>query len=423
MLLKRIKTQLIGGMLYKLVSVISNFLLVSLTVRYLGNVEFGFFIALTSIATWVFLFDLGLAKGMRNKITIALEDQNFLLIRKMIGYSYAFNFLASSILLLFIFTLFSCFDFDFEHYQVKSFDLVFLILAIIFKFIFSPITQLNFATHKSHHNIFLECSVLLLAVFSYLILNNVDLSYGRTSVAIIVFSISSVLPFIFGTFTFFWLNKHLKPIFNLDHKRNINLVKDGITILVIQLLSLIFVGFDRLILFRFSGPESVSTYEISYKLMSIIMLPFSIFIAPIWSLVSQARKNSDFPLINDIVSKFNTLFFILILLVIFIVYFNGFILTIWLGNEMSVSTIDLLLVGCVILSIIYSTFYTDVFIGLDNFKFPIFLIFFGLLSKYLIIFLYNDTLDVKVLCVSTTLGYIFYFILAPSLLRRIVCVS
>ena len=55
------------SVIFKAGSVVANFMLVPLSIQYLGKENYGIWLTLSSVITWFALFDIGLGNGLRNK--------------------------------------------------------------------------------------------------------------------------------------------------------------------------------------------------------------------------------------------------------------------------------------------------------------------------------------------------------------------
>ena len=62
---------------YKIGSIISNFMLVPLTINYLDTENYGIWLTLTSFISWFSFFDIGLGNGLRNKFAEAKTLGNY----------------------------------------------------------------------------------------------------------------------------------------------------------------------------------------------------------------------------------------------------------------------------------------------------------------------------------------------------------
>ena len=58
-------------------SILISFFLAPLTLGYLNEYEYGVWLTISSVLSWVYMFDIGLGNGLRNKLTeaIALGDK------------------------------------------------------------------------------------------------------------------------------------------------------------------------------------------------------------------------------------------------------------------------------------------------------------------------------------------------------------
>ena len=65
------------SLILKGASILISFILVPLTLDYLNSYEYGIWLTLNSVLSWIYLFDIGLGNGLRNRLTEALAAKNF----------------------------------------------------------------------------------------------------------------------------------------------------------------------------------------------------------------------------------------------------------------------------------------------------------------------------------------------------------
>ena len=58
-------------------SILLSFILVPLTINYINADAYGVWITLTSIVGWVAMFDIGIANGLKNKLSESLAEQDY----------------------------------------------------------------------------------------------------------------------------------------------------------------------------------------------------------------------------------------------------------------------------------------------------------------------------------------------------------
>src|SRR5665647_416367 len=73
----RAKKNILISFICKVASILISFLIVPLTLGYVGKIEYGIWMTISSIITWFAFFDIGLGNGLRNKLAeaLALNDK------------------------------------------------------------------------------------------------------------------------------------------------------------------------------------------------------------------------------------------------------------------------------------------------------------------------------------------------------------
>ncbi|HOP12476.1 MAG TPA: LPS biosynthesis flippase, partial [Lentimicrobium sp.] len=66
------RKNILASFFIKGVSIIVGFIFVPLLIGYLGEVEYGIWITMSSILAWVNYFDIGLGNGLRNRFAESL---------------------------------------------------------------------------------------------------------------------------------------------------------------------------------------------------------------------------------------------------------------------------------------------------------------------------------------------------------------
>ena len=73
----------------KAINIAVNFLLVPMSIGFIGSEKYGIWLAISSIFTWFSLFDLGFGHGLRNKLTESLANENIKLSKIYVSTTYA----------------------------------------------------------------------------------------------------------------------------------------------------------------------------------------------------------------------------------------------------------------------------------------------------------------------------------------------
>ena len=72
----------------KAISILSNLLVVPLTIHYVNPTRYGIWLTISSIIGWIAFFDLGLGNGFRNKFSEARAKGDMPLARKYLSTTY-----------------------------------------------------------------------------------------------------------------------------------------------------------------------------------------------------------------------------------------------------------------------------------------------------------------------------------------------
>ena len=81
------------------------------------------------------------------------------------------------------------------------------------------------------------------------------------------------------------------------------------------------------------GQLSVTQYNISFKLIGIISIIFTIILTPIWSAATDAYYKNDYNWFNKTIKKLNFIWLATSILGFLIVFFSDYIYISWLGSK------------------------------------------------------------------------------------------
>jgi O-antigen/teichoic acid export membrane protein len=292
--LKQIK----GSVLYKIGAILATFLAMPIMIKYLGAEQFGVWATMLTLITWVMLFDLGIGNGLRNKVSESLAQNND---QQAAGYiSTAYGLIGIISFLLFSLFLIasiwvpwqSVFNTQAISESMLKNAVITLSFFIFFNFWISLVNQVYHGLQKS--------SVVVLGQFlsnaSALLLVFVLYKFTETSILkmVLAYGFSLVLANVLLSIALSKSHKGLRPTFAFFDKQKISpLLSLGIKFFVIQLAALVIFMTDKMIITQLLGPEQVTTYEVLFKLFSVIIVIHSLIIAPLWPAYSDAYVRGD----------------------------------------------------------------------------------------------------------------------------------
>ncbi len=259
-----IKKNIGFSFLIKGFSILVSFLLVPLTLHYLSVYEFGIWLTLSSIFTWINYFDIGLGNGLRNRLTEAMAQKEHRL-----GQIYvSTTFFLLSIIIIVVFIVFLLLQLFVNWHNLLNIDPLkvtnlnrVIILAFAFfclNFLFKIIGIIYIAAQKPAFNDFITLTGNLLSLILIYILTRT--TTGTLINVALVYSAAPVLVLLIAyPFTFNGAFKQLRPAlkaFKMSCAKD--LMNLGIQFFILQISSLIIFGTSNIIISRILGPEGVT---------------------------------------------------------------------------------------------------------------------------------------------------------------------
>ncbi len=319
-------------------SLILSFIIIPLTIEYINKVQYGIWITISSIVTWLSFFDFGFGNGLRNKLTKSKtlkENENS---RKYVSTTYAtltvisILFLIISILIVPIIDWRALLNIP---SQIKD-NITVIILITIFSFSIQFVAQLiNTVLTALHESakvsiINLIGQLLVIIIIIYLIKN----VKSNLTILIGVLTITPIIVLLMANiFLFKRKFKHISPSFKYIDIRYIkDIFSQGSSFFLIQIGVIILFQTDNFIINKILGPNYVTEFNITYKLFSLVTFIFIILVTPYWSAITESYTKNDFNWIRKSIKRMRYIWLMLSTLVIILIFSHKYIFKIWLGD-------------------------------------------------------------------------------------------
>jgi O-antigen/teichoic acid export membrane protein len=338
-----VKVNILASTLIKGVSVFISFLLVPLTLGYLNADEYGVWLTLSSILTWINYFDIGLANGLRNKLAEAISTNNVKLGQTYVSTTFALL----TIIMLVFFLVFSVINSSIEWENVLKTTtsyggtlnkLVFIVFAFFcLQFIFRTVGTILIAAQRPALNDLLGVVGNLLSLLIIYILTK--LTPGSLYYVAITFSAAPVLIFLIAYFILFYGKyKYLKPtISSINFSYSKDLIGLGVQFFIIQIaVCIVIYSSTNIIIAQLYGSESVTIYNVAYKFFYSLSMAYIIIIMPFWSASTDAYIKKDFFWIQSSLRKLLIVFFGSLVLLILMLLFSNIFYKFWVGDSVKV---------------------------------------------------------------------------------------
>lgn len=339
-----IKKNIIASLFLKCINILTGLLLVPLTIDYVNSSKYGVWLTVSSIVLWLSYFDLGLIHGFRNKYTTAISQGKAQLAQEYLSTTYAILAIIFGLIFICILPLIHFFNWsallnlkDFDEYELKqTFSL--LIFFFCIDMVAKVFTTMLIAEQKPALATFIQTIGQVAALLGIYILTLFSRDESLTYLASILTGVPCLLLIIisFVGFTSRWHN-NIRP-----SKKNIrfSLVKDilglGGKFFVITVSMLFIYNLVNIILTRILGPESVTEYNIAYKMFGVIYMIVHIILTPFWSAFTDAYVKKDLLWMNRMMNKLEMLWFLCIPILFLMLCFSDYIYEIWLGKDIQI---------------------------------------------------------------------------------------
>jgi O-antigen/teichoic acid export membrane protein len=351
-----------------------SFILVPLTLKYLGISEYGIWITLIGIIEWFNFFDIGLGHGLRNKYVEAKAKNNLDDVKKYISTTF-FMMVFISITIFLIFFISSIFinwyevlNAPKELSSVLQSLSIYLVGIFCIRFIINIISVLFTADQNPAVPAIIILSGNTLSLLSVYILN----MYGKTSLISlgIALYMSQILPMLIA-FVYFFSTKYKAYFpawssFSIPHIKQILTL--GIKFFLIQITALILLQSNNIIIAHVCGLKDVTDFNIANKYINILLTVFMTLLTPLWSATTDAYSRNDIAWIKKSYNQLNRIWMLLILAGILMILVAPFFYNLWLKGTVLPNILLLVILLLNVICLMRSTLYRSFMNGVGKIK-------------------------------------------------------
>lgn len=329
--------------LFTILSTLSTFALLRTLFAYFNfnQNDYGLWLIIFSILSYIYLMDFGISNGLRNIIT-PIVNSNRKLINVYISSNYIIMLLFTFILLIIANAIMYFFPYELM-YKLNGFNMnlnhfkIFISLVVnlqIFYFLVSSIKPIFHAFSKSYLvNVsqFLS-NVLIIITLSVII--HLNLNDDWILLAVFYMGIQTIVIAIISVII---IKRYgIKFKFNKNKKEYIEILDLGYKFFFLQLSNLILFNSMNILVGIFVNLEEASKFQVSYKLLSMYILIFNIISAPVWTLVITKWQENNVQSIRNILRKLQKLILLISIPIIVTSLFLNQIVKLWMGNNFGI---------------------------------------------------------------------------------------
>lgn len=335
-----IKKNVIASFFFRAISILVSLSLVPISISYLTSETYGLWLTISSVISWMTFFDFGFAHGFRNSFAKAVAKEDFVLAKKYVSTAYftiSCIFITLMLLTLFINNFLNWSEILNQPSELNDeLKTVFQIMIIFFclKNIIDVFLTMMTAYQRpaaSMGIIALGDLFVLLTVCAIVYFSKLDLSL----LAFIMYFVPCCVTLCVSVVVF---NRKAYKKFSPNVKFiDTSLIKDivgiGLQFFVIMMSMLFIFQFTNIIITRELGPESVTLYNVTYKLFNIVIVVMTVLLTPMWSAFTDAYTKQDYVWMRNCMKKIERLGLLTIPVIVSLFLLSEFIFDIWLDDR------------------------------------------------------------------------------------------
>jgi O-antigen/teichoic acid export membrane protein len=375
---QNIKKNVLLSFLIKGGSIIVTFLLVPLTLGYLGARDYGIWLTMSSVIAWFGFFDIGLGNGLRNRFAEALAVGDKALARVYVSTTYfGLAGIFGILWLLFVgASFFLNWNIIFNISENKTDNLQLLVVYVftlfILRFILRLIAIIITADQKpALSNTFDPLSNVISLIIIYVLTITTQGSLMYLAMAV---TFSPVFVLLVASLYFFSHRyKEYRPsikYFRLDQLKDLTGL--GFQFFIIQIAVLVIFSTDNMIITQVIGPEAVTPYNIAFKYLNSIAMVFAIILNPLWSAYTQAYTVNDIPWIKQITRQLVKIWLGVAALVVIMILISGYFYHFWIGDKVVIPITITIFMGIFILISTWNNIFVYFINGTGKIRFQLY---------------------------------------------------
>ncbi|MDA3929918.1 MAG: oligosaccharide flippase family protein [Prolixibacteraceae bacterium] len=390
----RAKKNISVSFISKGISILISFLIVPLTLGYVGKVEYGIWMTISSIISWFAFFDIGLGNGLRNKLAEALAKDDKETAKVYISSTFALIAGIATLMFVgfFVAANYISWNAALNTNVVANNELFKIVVTVFFffciGFVMKVLSSILQAMQRYAINNILSVIAQMLGLIAIFILVkttngslfNLCLVYGsKTAIVLLIASI----------FLFSGSLKEFRPRFHyINIKRAIPLMNLGIWFFINQILYLIITQTSVILVVQFFGPEDVTVFNLAKRYMTLVSMLYIMVLTPFLSAFTEAYTKKEFGWIKSTIKKINSIWLMASFGTIILIFTYKLFFRLWVGDEIIIPVYLIITLGISSILSTWSSTFTLFLNGIGKIKLQFRVLFFQALLFFPLSYLF-----------------------------------
>lgn len=381
-----VKKNILGSLLIKGISIATSFLLVPMTLGYVSVEIYGVWLTISSILHWLTYMDVGFTHGLKNKLAEALAHEDYERGKSLISTTYFMMFV------IFVpIALISIFGSPYVDWcrvlnvNASYQEVILKTVQILFAFVaLQMIANVFVAVVAAHQKTALSnlfnvigqvCSLCIIGGMTLFVepsLTNLAFAYSMMPI-VIVFAASLI-----------YFKTSMKRVAPSLRSINTRYIKDlwglGFKFFIIQVQMIVLYQATNILISHIAGPESVTQYNIAYKLLNVAVMVYTIILAPLWPAFTDAYTQKDYTWMNNMYRKMLRVFGLLCIAMLALVCFSPIVYRFWIGDKVEIPFMLTCTIALYTAIFCWDNLQVTLINGTGKIKLQTYVIFIGLIS-------------------------------------------
>lgn len=353
-----IKKNILGSLLIKGISIVVSLLLVPMTLGYVSAEIYGVWLTVSSILHWLTYMDVGFTLGLKNRLAECLAKNDYEHGKSLVSTTYFMMvviFVPFAILMMLVcphVDWCAILNVDTLYQDVIQRTISVLLVFVSLQMIVNVFVAVVAAHQKTalsslFHVIGQVCSLVIIFFMTKFVEPSLfNLAFAYSMMPILIVTVSSLL----------YYTTSMKKVAPSIKSVNTKYIKDlwglGVKFFIIQVQQIVLYQSTNILISNLSGPESVTQYNIVYKILNVVVMLYSIILTPLWPAFTDAYTKNDYRWMNNTYKKMVKVFGLLVLMITGLVIVSPFVYHLWVDNMVSIPFV--LTVAIAIYTIIHS---------------------------------------------------------------------
>lgn len=339
---KKVSKNIVGLGILQAVNMFISFLLVPIVMDFVSPSQYGIWLTVSSMVSWLSLLDVGLGNGMKNRLTESISRGNIKMAKEIVSTTYCLISIIIIIALLLFCVIVPYINWSIVYNQDVGMNSILLkttfvvVSCYLLKLVVGLIGTVLTSFLKPAYNQMLNTISNLIVIISIWILTKTMI--GDLFILSTVLSTTSIVVFFFASIILFsgryrsvspsircFSRKHIKSILGL-----------GVSFFFINISMIVLYQINNFVIIHKFGNEDVVVYNLAYKLFAVCQILFGLISQPFWTAYTEAWTKNEIIWIRNTLIRVKKLWMCIIIFGIVLLIASPIIYKWWIGDRVSI---------------------------------------------------------------------------------------